>query len=147
MAQIYKPNEAVYFVRSMIYAGQKRKAGERVPEKFLGDINHVDKMLRNRLFGQLSSGIRLATVDGKPTVNQPVEDQTPSIKAEELAEASKEKTEEKEDDKAEVVVDTDESFQVAYKGLQFEVARNQVREDGSLTAGGLKAYKKAKAAS
>lgn len=47
------------------------------------------------------------------------------------------------EDVAKVVVDDGDDFQVEYKGVQFEVARNQVRKDGTLTSGGLKAYNKA----
>lgn len=47
------------------------------------------------------------------------------------------------EDTAKVVVDDGDDFQVEYKGVQFEVSRNQVRKDGTLTSGGLKAYKKA----
>jgi hypothetical protein len=52
-------------------------------------------------------------------------------------------TEDSDSDVAEVVVDNEEDFQVVYKGVQFDINRNQIREDGSLTAGGLKAYKAA----
>lgn len=46
-------------------------------------------------------------------------------------------------DVAEVVVDDGDDFQVVYKGVQFEINRNQIRDDGTLTAGALKAYKAA----
>lgn len=42
---------------------------------------------------------------------------------------------------AQVVVDDGEDFQVKYQGVQFPIKRNQLREDGTLTSGGLKAYK------
>ncbi|WP_106478112.1 hypothetical protein [Phytohalomonas tamaricis] len=47
-------------------------------------------------------------------------------------------------DKAEVVQDDDEDFKVRYKGVIVDISRNQMREDGTLTAGGIKAYEDAK---
>lgn len=48
--------------------------------------------------------------------------------------------------KVAVVQDDDEAFVVELQGVRFEPSRNQVREDGTLTAGGLKAFEQAKAA-
>jgi len=48
--------------------------------------------------------------------------------------------------KVAVVQDDDEAFVVELQGVHFEPSRNQVREDGTLTAGGLKAFEQAKAA-
>ncbi|WP_336273730.1 hypothetical protein [Vreelandella indica] len=45
-----------------------------------------------------------------------------------------------------VVQDDEEAFIVELQGVSFEPLRNQVREDGTLTAGGLKAFEEAKAA-
>jgi len=45
-----------------------------------------------------------------------------------------------------IVQDDDEAFIVEVQGVRFEPLRNQVREDGTLTAGGLKAFEEAKAA-
>lgn len=45
-----------------------------------------------------------------------------------------------------VVQDDEEAFIVELQGVTFEPLRNQVREDGTLTAGGLKAFEEAKAA-
>ncbi|HAR08414.1 MAG TPA: hypothetical protein DCR98_08390, partial [Cobetia sp.] len=45
-----------------------------------------------------------------------------------------------------VVQDDEQAFVVELQGVRFEPNRNQVREDGTLTAGGLKAFDEAKAA-
>ncbi len=45
-----------------------------------------------------------------------------------------------------IVQDDEEAFIVEVQGVRFEPLRNQVREDGTLTAGGLKAFEEAKAA-
>lgn len=50
-----------------------------------------------------------------------------------------------EGDVVKVIVDDGDDFQVEYKGVTFPVNRNQVRKDGSLTAGGFKAFEKASA--
>lgn len=124
-------SDKVYFVRNMIYAGVRRQAGTEVPEEFLQDKHHVEKMLRNRLFGKTGK-VRMATPSGGPTE---------SAKEETLVEETP--TESSDSDVATVVVDEEDNFQVVYKGVQFEINRNQIREDGTLTAGALKAYKAA----
>ncbi|WP_445364963.1 hypothetical protein ACJJJB_11665 [Microbulbifer sp. ANSA001] len=43
-----------------------------------------------------------------------------------------------------VIQDDEEGFVVELEGIQFAPARNQVREDGTLTSGGLKAFESAK---
>lgn len=45
-----------------------------------------------------------------------------------------------------IVQDDDEAFIVELDGVQFEPQRNQVRDDNSLTNGGIAAFKEAKAA-
>lgn len=50
------------------------------------------------------------------------------------------------DAKVVVIQDDDEAFIVELQGVRFEPLRNQVREDGTLTAGGLKTFEEAKAA-
>ncbi|WP_445157651.1 hypothetical protein [Halomonas sp. E14] len=45
-----------------------------------------------------------------------------------------------------IVQDDEQAFVVELDGVRFEPLRNQVREDGTLTAGGLKAFEEAKAA-
>lgn len=47
---------------------------------------------------------------------------------------------------ATIVQDDEKAFVVEVKGVRFEPLRNQVREDGTLTAGGLAAFEEAKAA-
>lgn len=123
-------SDKVYFVRNMIYAGVRRRAGTEVPEEFLQDKHHVEKMLRNRLFGKAGK-VRMATPSGGPaeTPKEAPVEETP--------------TESSDSDVATVVVDDGDDFQVVYKGVQFEINRNQIREDGTLTAGALKAYKAA----
>lgn len=128
-------SDKVYFVRNMIYAGVRRQAGTEVPEEFLQDKHHVEKMLRNRLFGKAGK-VRMATPSGGP-VEAPKEAPTEPAKEEALVESSS------DSDVATVVVDDEDDFQVVYKGVQFEINRNQIREDGTLTAGALKAYKAA----
>lgn len=127
-------SDKVYFVRNMIYAGVRRQAGTEVPEEFLQDKHHVEKMLRNRLFGKAGK-VRMATPSGGPA----------EAPKEAPAEPAKEETppESSDSDVATVVVDDGDDFQVVYKGVQFEINRNQIREDGTLTAGALKAYKAA----
>ncbi len=44
-----------------------------------------------------------------------------------------------------VIQDEGQTYVVEFNGVRFEPNRNQVRDDGTLTAGGLKAYKAAKA--
>lgn len=124
-------SDKVYFVRNMIYAGVRRQAGTEVPEEFLQDKHHTEKMLRNRLFGKAGK-VRMATPSGGPA--EPA-------KEEALVEETP--TESSDSDVATVVVDDEDDFQVVYKGVQFEINRNQIREDGTLTAGALKAYKAA----
>lgn len=127
-------SDKVYFVRNMIYAGVRRQAGTEVPEEFLQDKHHVEKMLRNRLFGKAGK-VRMATSTGGP-VEAPKEAPAEPAKEETPTESS-------DNDVATVVVDEEDDFQVVYKGVQFEINRNQIREDGTLTAGALKAYKAA----
>ncbi|MCO1336069.1 hypothetical protein MO867_17195 [Microbulbifer sp. OS29] len=43
-----------------------------------------------------------------------------------------------------VIQDDEEGFVVELEGIQFTPARNQVREDGTLTSGGFKAFESAK---
>lgn len=124
-------SDKVYFVRNMIYAGVRRQAGTEVPEEFLQDKHHVEKMLRNRLFGKAGK-VRMATPSGGPA--EPAKEE--SLVEETPAESS-------DSDVATVAVDDGDDFQVVYKGVQFEINRNQIREDGTLTAGALKAYKAA----
>lgn len=132
----YVEGKPVYFIRKLLYAGVVRKAGEQVDEKFLQDKHHVEKMFRVRLFGHDDS--RMATQSGKPI------QESPEITKEEVvSEKVEQDSVEKNEDVAHVVVDNEEDFQVEYKGVQFEINRNQIREDGTLTAGGLKAYKAA----
>lgn len=44
-----------------------------------------------------------------------------------------------------VIQDEGQTYVVEFNGVRFEPNRNQVRDDGTLTAGGLKAYEAAKA--
>lgn len=132
-------SDKVYFVRNMIYAGVRRQAGTEVPEEFLQDKHHVEKMLRNRLFGKAGK-VRMATPSGGPA-EAPKEAPAEPAKEEALVEETP--TESSDSDVAAVVVDDEDDFQVVYKGVQFEINRNQIREDGTLTAGALKAYKAA----
>lgn len=44
---------------------------------------------------------------------------------------------------ATVVKDDEDNFVVNYQGVEFPINRNQIREDGTLTPGGLKAFKAA----
>lgn len=47
---------------------------------------------------------------------------------------------------AAIIQDDDEAFVVELEGVQFEPQRNQVRDDNSLTSGGIAAFNEAKAA-
>lgn len=68
-----------------------------------------------------------------------------SVESEATSEVADQQDEGKseEAETVEVVQDDEEAYRVSYKGKTFEVNRNQVRKDGTLTAGGLKAYEKA----
>lgn len=50
------------------------------------------------------------------------------------------------DEAVTIVQDNEEAFIVEFQGVRFEPLRNQVREDGTLTAGGRKAFEDARAA-
>lgn len=54
-----------------------------------------------------------------------------------------EETNKEVSDKATVIKDDEDAFIVSYQGVEFEVSRNQVRDDGTLTPGGMKAFKQA----
>lgn len=70
---------------------------------------------------------------------QEVEIENTEVDQEEVAEREVESNPEV----AQVVQDDDEGFYVQYQGKVFEINRNQIRDDGTLTAGGLKAYEAA----
>lgn len=68
---------------------------------------------------------------------------TQDVQHKEEVKVEGETQEETTQDIAQVIVDDGDDFQVIYKGVQFPIKRNQLREDGTLTNGGLKAFKEA----
>lgn len=125
---LLKPDadKKLVFGRHVRYNGKQYKYGDDIPDVDKLDHRYIEKMYRNGVFIHPRNA---STVSVK---EEPVK--TEDFKQEEPVT-------ERDEDVAKVVVDTDESFQVEYQGKVREIKRNQLREDGSLTSGGLKAFK------
>ena len=128
-----KSGETLYFKKSVRLLGQDYSKGDIYPEGIsekltkklfqAGTIAHEESFRYNK---NLLKGSNLENKNREA--------------AEEVSREEKEGQPVSEEDRAVIVEDTDESFKVKYKGVVKEIKRNQIREDGTLTAGGLKNF-------
>ena len=120
----HKQGETIVFRRQTYYQGQSHKKGEVVPNQDKLDRRTIDKYFRN--------GIMVDAKKDEVKISSKVVEEEP---VKETTDTSSEI--------ATVVVDDGDDFQVEYKGKTFPISRNQLREDGTLTKGGMKAYEQA----
>lgn len=127
--------ETFYALRKVIWNGRAYERGDEFPTR---DITKrkLKVLFQNGRLGY-STDFRTNKIDRKQVEVKDSSDE--SVESETNPGVS----EQKDEDKVEVVQDDEEAFRVSYKGKTFEVSRNQVRKDGTLTAGGRKAYEKA----
>lgn len=125
----YDSSKQVVFGRKTLYNGKTYYRGDSVPLIEKASKSFIEKLLRLGTF-IYSENLKKQEQSVKPT-----QEETPSESS----------TEESTSDQsvAKIVEDTEESFKVEYKGKIFDVSRNQLRDDGTLTKGGLKAYEEA----
>lgn len=145
-----------YALLNFKWSGRYYQRGEHFPSR---DITRAKLkiMFQNGRIGY-AEDFKTNKVGRKPVeleeVEQPVRENVQAAPAPQAAEQAKEAVEEKgkpedagkpeaDSEVAEVVQDDDKAFMVNYKGKTFEINRNQIRGDGTLTAGGKKAYDKA----
>lgn len=127
-----------YALRKVIWNGRAYERGDEFPTR---DITKrkLKVLFQNGRVGY-STDFRTNKVNRKQVEVKDSSDE--SVESEKEPESSQQEMKD-EEDKVEVVQDDEEAFKVSYKGKTFEVSRNQVRKDGTLTAGGLKAYEQA----
>lgn len=127
---LLKPDKGkqLVFAKNTKYEGEDYKIGQSIPDIDKLSNHFIDKMYRagifahpddRRLFKYNEYVSKTEEVQKEPVKEE--EDSNPNV--------------------AKVVVDTEESFQVEYQGKVREIKRNQLRDDGTLTSGGLKAFK------
>ena len=129
--KFYDSSKDTYALKEFLYDGEIVHKGD------LFDASKLSKLQLERFFGlwyighKEDSEKRLTRLEG--LYEAPLD----------TLEGDSEDTEEtptEDSDVVEIVEDTEESFKVRYKGQVKELKRNQVREDGTLTKGGLKAF-------
>ena len=129
--KFYDSTSETYALKEFLFDGVVYQRGDSF------DVSDLPKLTLERLFGLWYIGheddVKKRTTTLVGLFKEPLEDTT---------ENSDEDTEETdlEDETVEIVEDTEESFKVMYKGQVRELKRNQVRGDGTLTKGGLKAF-------
>ena len=129
-----------YALRTFKWEGRLYNRGDKFPSR---DVTKrkLKVMFQNGRVGY-STDFRTNKTDRKQVeIEDSSDDSVESKATPEVADKTEGKAEESET--VEVVQDDEEAFRVSYKGKTFEVSRNQVRKDGTLTAGGLKAYEQA----
>jgi len=119
---LMKPDKdkKLVFGKKVTYKGKKYSTGDTIPYVQNLSKHFIEKMYRNGFFkhkkGEEGTGtVERETVESSVTVTE-------------------------EENGVRIVEDTEESFKVEYNGEVREIKRNQVREDGTLTKGGLKAF-------
>lgn len=129
-----------YALRKYKFGGRVYERGDKFPHRDVTNTK-LKILFQNGRIGY-AEDFKDNKVDRKPVTpegegqNDSSQESTPEVANEEEQEAN-------ESEKAQVVQDDEEAFRVTYKGKTFEINRNQLREDGTLTAGGMKAYEKA----
>lgn len=118
----------IVFRKRTAMNGTIYQAGDEVPDQDSMTDHYINKMFRHNIFKDSKE-----TVEAK---SETVEDVT-----EDTSEAEPGSV---DSDIAKVVQDSDDDFKVEYKGIVIDIARNQMREDGTLTSGAIKTYNKAK---
>jgi hypothetical protein len=135
---MYDPKAQFHALRSFKCGGVNYKRGDKF------DIGEISARHRVIFFQQSIIGYASDFTYNKSSVKEvEIEKEAPAEPAKEEALVEETPTESSDSDVATVVVDDEDDFQVVYKGVQFEINRNQIREDGTLTAGALKSYKAA----
>ena len=122
----FDPSKTFKVVKPFTELGRKFKPGEIYKPRF--------KASRRVLIRHFITGRIVEYESDLEEVKKP-EAQVP--------EAEKKVDEGNDADEVKIVVDNEDDFQVEYKGVQFSISRNQLRKDGSLTSGGMRAYKEA----
>jgi len=123
--KMFKPNEIFYALKEFKYSGREYIRGDKFPSRDMTN-KQLLKFFQNGFVGY-SSDFKY----NKTSMTE-VEYEDKNVTSAE---------EEPKEDIAKVVEDTEESFKVEYQGKVREISRNQYREDGTLTKGGLKAFK------
>lgn len=129
--KFYDSASETYALKEFLFDGVTYQRGDSF------DVSELPKLTLERLFGLWYIGheddVKKRTTTLEGLFKEPLTD---------TAENSDEDTEDTglENETVEIVEDTEESFKVKYKGQVRELKRNQVREDGTLTKGGLKAF-------
>lgn len=113
--------------------GRKFKPGDTYKPRFKASKRVIARHLLTKRIVEVSEGAGKSAPEDVKEVKE----------SEETKEVENVQGAVPEEQAVKVVVDDGDDFQVEYKGVQFPVKRNQVREDGTLTNGGLKAFKKA----
>ncbi len=123
-AKMFNPKETFYVLKKFKYSGRDYVRGNECPSR---DITHKQllKLFHNGFVGYES--------DFRPNNTQ--------LKEAEIQKEEPKKEESVDANTATIVEDSEESFKVEFQGKVREINRNQIREDGTLTAGGLKAFK------
>lgn len=128
----FDPSKTFKVVKHFTELGRKFRPGEIYKPRFKASRR---VMIRHFITG------RIVEIDNE----QPKKEEVQKEVVEKVDEGFAQDTQETQDtdNEVKVVVDDGEDFQVEYKGVQFGIARNQLRKDGTLTSGGMKAYQKA----
>ena len=136
--KFFDKDKETYALKDFLHDGHQYSKGD------LFDSSNLPKRQLERLFGlwfighQEDSEKRLTRLSGLYTgATTILPETTPEPELEGEVESE---DEELTEDLVEIVEDTPESFKVKYKDQVRELKRNQVREDGTLTKGGLKAF-------
>lgn len=143
--RLYDPQKPLYFSGKTRFAGRDYQKGDEAPVKDMSQRT-VLKFFRTGLFVHSVREVKGVVTEGTQESEQVSEELSAQDSSEERSEAPvvEEKVEvvagEVGSDLAAVVEDTEESFKVKYKGEVREIKRNQIRDSGELTTGGLKAF-------
>lgn len=132
--------KAFYALRTFKWQGRMYNRGDKFPQRDATKAK-LKVMFQNGRIGY-STDFR-TNKEGRVQVT--VEDSSDeSVETEVTSKVvDKEEGKSEEAETVEVVQDDEEAYKVSYKGKTFEVNRNQVRKNGTLTAGGMKAYEQA----
>lgn len=128
----FDPSKTFKVVKHFTELGRKFRPGEIYKPRFKASRR---VMIRHFITG------RIVEVDGQEK-EQPKQEEVQKEVVEKVDEGFAQETQDANDE-VKVVVDDGEDFQVEYRGVQFGISRNQLRKDGTLTSGGMKAYQKA----
>lgn len=118
----------IVFRKRTAMNGTIYQAGDEVPDQDSMTDHYIKKMFRHNIFKDSKETAEVKS----DTVEEPKEN------------TSKAEPGSVDSDVAKVVQDNDDDFKVEYKGVIIDIARNQMREDGTLTSGAIKTYNKVK---